>query len=225
MILALPPPTALTVSPARLTLVAPASRRVELRNTGSERLRVEVARRQLAGRGANPWLTIRPASFVLRPGAGAALTLRARGAHASPGDHELRLLFTARPLNGYRVGIRLRLGVGLRVRVAGRIERSVDIKGLTVRKDRHARVLLLSLANRGNVTEQLAGRVAVTLIRKGRVISRLRAHTRHAVVFAGARTVIALRYSGHAHGNATAVATVALGPGVRRVERRYRLRL
>jgi hypothetical protein len=223
VILALPP-TALAVSPARLTLVAPASRRVQLRNTGSERLRVDIARRQLGGRGATPSLTIRPASFVLRPGAGTALTLRARGAHASPGDHELRLLFTARPLNGRRVGIRLRLGVGLRVRVAGRIERSVDIRGLSVRKERHARVLLLSLANRGNVTEQLTGRVAVTLIAKGRVVSRLRAHTRH-VVFAGARTVIALRYSGHAHGNATAVATVALGPGVRRVERRYRLRL
>lgn len=224
MIFLAPPPTALAVSPARLTLVAPASRRLQLRNAGTERLAVEIARRSLTAQHTGPWLSIRPSRFVLRPGSGTALTLRARSSHATPGDHELRLLFTARPLNGGRVGIRLRLGIGVRVRVVGRVERFVDIRNLTVRREKRARVLLVSLANRGNVTEQLSGRVAVTLERNGRRISVLRSRPRQ-TVFAGARTVVALRYRGRTRGLVTAVATVALGPGVRRVERRYRLRL
>jgi hypothetical protein len=66
--------------------------------------------------------------------------------------------------------------------------------------------------------------VTVSLVRHGRTFSRLRARARREV-FPGARTVVALRYSGRTRGRVTAVATVALGHGIRRVERRYRLRL
>jgi hypothetical protein len=224
VIYATPPvATALSISPARLAIVAPASRRVELRNGGVEALAVEVAQRSLTI-GGTPWLSVRPTRIVLRPGARAALTVRARSAHTPPGDHELRLLFTGRPVTTARIGIRLRLGIGVRVRVRGRVARLVDISSVRVRKQRHARVLRVSLVNRGNVTEQLAGRVTVSLVRNGRTFSRLRARARQDI-FPGARAVVALRYRGGTRGPVTAVATVALGGGVRRVERRYRLRL
>ena len=215
--------TALSVSPARLAIVAPASRRIELRNGGADSLAIEIGSRSLT-LGGVPWLNIRPTRVVLRAGARAALTLRARGANAPPGDHELRLLFTGRPLTDARVGIRLRLGIGVRVRVRGRVARFVDVRAVRVRKQRETRVLRVSLVNRGNVTEQLAGHVSVALVREGRVFSRLRARAPHEL-FPGARTVVALRYRGHARGLVTVVATVALGTGVRRAERRYRLRL
>ena len=131
---------------------------------------------------------------------------------------------TGQPLNGGRVGIRLRLAVGLRVRVPGRITRFVDIRDVRARRSGQARLLLVSVVNRGNVTESLAGRVSLVLLRRGRVISRLRARERRDV-FPGAHAVLALRYRGHATGLVTAVATVALGDGIRRTERRYRLRL
>ena len=223
MIYAAPPATNLSVSPARLAIVAPASRRLELRNGGAEPLAIEIVHRSLTVGGV-PWLSVRPSRFVLRAGARGVLTLHARTGNAPPGDHELRLLFTGRPVRDARIGVRLRLGIGVRVRIRGRVVRLVDVRGLHVGKTRHARVLRLSLVNRGNVTEQLGGRVSVALVRNGRAFSRLRARTR-LQLFPGARTVLDLRYRGRTRGPVTAVATVALGHGVRRVERRYRLRL
>ena len=217
------PPANLSVSPARLAIVAPASRRLELRNGGAEPLAIEIAQRSLMV-GGMPWLSVRPSRVVLRAGARAVFTLRARNGNASPGDHELRVLFTGRPVSDARIGIRLRLGVGVRVRIRGRVARFVDVRAVRVRKTRHARVLRVSLVNRGNVTEELAGRVSVALVRSGRTFSRLRARTR-LELFPGASTVLVLGYRGRTRGPVTAVAAVALGHGVRRVERRYRLRL
>jgi hypothetical protein len=205
----------LAVSPARATLQAPASRAVDVRNNGSATLVVDVAA------PAAPWVHIHPARFVLRGGARGVLTVRA-GLGGRPGDHEVLVLLLARPDGAARIAVRMRVGVRLRVRMPGRLVRRVVVRGLRVRSG-HARRLLLTVANAGNVTEQLR-RATVTLVRGGRTVSRLRARAAHELV-PGARVVLALPYAGRAHGWLTALVSVRLAGASLPVRRRYRLRL
>lgn len=220
------PPVALSVSPARVALVAPASRAIELRNVGAERVVVDVSRRSIDGRGApNGLLGIRPAHLVLRPGSRGVLTLRAGAGRAvGPGDHVLRLLFVARAVSASQVAVRLRLGVRVRVHIPGRTVRRLDVRGVRVARRAGARVLFVAVANAGNVSEQLRGRLTVTLIRRGRFVSRLRLRTGREL-FPGTHAVVALRYFGRVRGLVTAVVTVRAGGHVRPVERRYLIRL
>ena len=221
-----PPPVALSVSPARVALVAPASRTIALRNIGTEHVVVEVAPKSLDRSAATTqWLRIRPARLVLRASSQALVTLRA-GANglAPPGDHQLVVLLVARPAGSGRIGVRIRLGVGVRVRMPGRIIRGLVLRGVRVRRHGPTRDLLVSVANRGNVTEQLGGRLTVTLARAGRVVSRLRLRGPREL-FPGAHAAVPMRYVGHLRGPATAFVAVRLGGRLRSVERRYRIRL
>ncbi|HYY03322.1 MAG TPA: hypothetical protein VE736_05495 [Gaiellaceae bacterium] len=219
-------PVALAVSPARVALVAPASRVLEVRNAGAQRLVVDIAPRSVDKRtAANEWLSIRPRHLILGAGSNARLTLRA-GLHprARPGDHQLRMLLIARPLGRSRVAVRVRLGVGIRVRIPGRLRRRLDVRGLRVHRHARARVLLVSVVNQGNVTEQLRGPLTVTLVRRGRVVSRLRPPG-FRELSPGARTVLALPYTGRVRGLVTAIVTVRLSGRLPRLARRYRIRL
>ncbi|HWJ32848.1 MAG TPA: hypothetical protein VNR59_10950, partial [Gaiellaceae bacterium] len=135
-----------------------------------------------------------------------------------PGDHELLVLLLARPPEASRIAVRMRVGVRIRVRLPGQLVRRVAVRGIRVRRTRAGRVLLVSLWNAGNVTEQLRGQVRVTLMRGRRMLSRLH-YRRMREVSPGARAVVVLRYAGRAHGLVTAIVTV------RGRERRYRLRL
>jgi hypothetical protein len=220
------PPVALSVSPARMSLVAPASRSIELRNVGAEGVVVDVAPKSVDRPAqAMEWLRVRPARLVLRSRSRALLTLRVTAdGRARPGDHQLRVLVVARPQRNSRVAVRLRVGVGVRIRMPGRIVRRLAVRGLRVRRNGPTRDLLVAVANRGNVTEQLGGRVTVTLFQGGRLVSRLRLGGLREL-FPGARTVLAMRYAGRARGLLTAVVKVRFGGRVRAVERRYRLRL
>lgn len=214
------PPVALTVSPARAALLAPAARTVEVRNLGTEQVAVDVARKSLDRKGAsNRWLTIAPSHLVLRGGARALLTVRA-GYGASPGDHNVLVLVTGRPAARAAVSVRLRLGVRLRIRAPGKVIRRIVVDGLRAQRFRRKRALLVALANRGNVTEQLRGRLTVTLIDRKRIISRLR-FRRSRELYPGARAVVALAYAGRARGVVTALVSVRGGQS----GRRYRLRL
>jgi hypothetical protein len=208
-------PVALTVSPTRAVLLAPASRTLQLGNLGAGRMAVDVAWKPLGPRtGPTRWLTIAPRRLVLRGGARTVLTVRA-GPGASPGDHHVLVLVTGRPVDTPRVAVQLRLGVRLRIRAPGRLVRRVAVEGLHARRFKGKRTLVVSVANRGNVTEQLRGRVRVTLVRHSRVISRLR-FRRSRELFPGARAVVALPYAGSARGFVTAVVKVRGSPGGRR---------
>jgi hypothetical protein len=218
------PGVALSVSPARLALVAPASRTLELRNGGSEQVVVEVARKSVDGRTAKGWLIIRPARIVLRAGSTAAVTIRATARAAQAGDHRLLVLLIARPVQRGRVAVRVRLGVGLRIRVPGRIVRRLELRGLRVRPHGRVRDLLVTVTNRGNVTEQLRGQLTVSLARDGRIVSRLRPR-RLRELLPGTQTVLALRYAGRLRGRVSAIVRVRLGAHRRALERRYRIRL
>lgn len=211
------PRVALAVSPARLALTVPGSRRIRVRNEGAERVVVDVTQRT--------WLRIVPARLSLRSGESAILTLRlTRPAHAEPGDHRALVLLTTRPLHAGRVNVQVRLGVRIKMRVPGRIVRQLTLGGLRVERARGARLMFISVANRGNVTIPVRGQVTASLLRRGRQPARLRPRTPRALL-PGTRAVLRLHYSGRTRGPVTVVVRVRLGFGGRVVERRYRARL
>jgi hypothetical protein len=221
--LALATGVALAVSPARTVVRAPASRTVLLSNLSNEPLAVDVAWKSLGRRIApSGWLRVGPRHLALRNGARALLTVRA-GPGASPGDHDLLVLVTGHPVQRTRIAVQLRVGVRVRIRAPGRLVHRIALSGLRARHSKRKRALLVSVTNRGNVTEQLRGRLSVTLAAGGRVFSRLR-FVRHHDVYPGARATIVLPYAGRVRGVVTAVVKVRLAS--RRVlERRYRLLL
>ena len=218
-----PRPLAISVSPARLALAPPASRTITLSNLGAQRVVIGVARKSVSPR-TRGWLSIRPARLALRAGSSGRLTLRARTTPAAePGDHRLLVLLVGRPVNRRRVAVRLRLGIRVRVRIAGRIVRQIDLGGLRVRRRAGAREVLVSIANRGNVTEHLRGRLRLKLIRGHRVVSELRPRGIHELA-PRTRVTLALPYAGHTRGLVRAVVTLGI-VGMRPLVRMYRLRL
>jgi hypothetical protein len=224
MPLALAAGVALAVSPARTVVRSPASRTVLVSNVSNEPLSVDVAWKSLGRRIApSGWLRIGPRHLALRSGARAVLTVRA-GAGASPGDHNLLVLVTGRPVQHSRVAVQLRVGVRVRIRAPGRLVHRIVLSGLRSRHSKRTRAVLVSLTNRGNVTEQLRARLSITLATHGRVFSRLRL-VRPRELYPGARAVVAVPYAGRVRGLVTAVVRVQMGAHVRALERRFRLLL
>jgi hypothetical protein len=220
------PPVALQVSPARVALAAPGSRTIRLRNVGARQVVVDTARKALGPRhAANRWLTIAPRRLVLAPGSSAAFTLRAvPGPHAVPGDHHVLVLLVGRPTAVARVTVRMRLGIVVRVRVSGRIVRRLQLRGLRVRRHGRVRVLLASVANRGNVSEEIFGPVTISLTRGGHALARLRVPARRELR-PGTDVVFRARYGGRVRGLVTAVVTVPVRGARAALMRTYRIRL
>src|SRR5574340_1206890 len=97
------PPVALVVSPSRLSLAGAGRAVVRITNTGARPVVVDVTRSGFAldlrgrpkivgavgPRTATRWLTSRPRSVAIRPGASGAVTVASRlPARAEPGDHQ-----------------------------------------------------------------------------------------------------------------------------------------
>lgn len=229
------PPIALSASPARVTLQGSGQAAIQVRNTGTTPVVVDVARAgfrlDLRGRPRiappNPgarWLTLRPRRLPLAPGANASLTVTARlPRRAEPGDHDALLLLTTRPRRTNGVAVRVRLGVVVVVRAPGKIVRRLELRGLRVRHAGQGGMLELLVVNRGNVTETLRRkRVLLTLHRRGHALIQLRPEAR--TLRPRTRGVVEFRYRGRLRGWLTARATVSAGHGV--VARRtYRIRL
>jgi hypothetical protein len=220
------PSIALAVTPAHVALAAPGSRTIRLRNLGTGQVAVDVGRLPLGPRRpANRWVRVVPPRFVLRPGWSAPMTIRVTPRpHAAPGDHHVLVLLVARPVPAARVAVRMRLGVVLRIRVPGRIVRSVELRGLRVLRQGGARILLASVANRGNVSEELRGRISIVLSRRGHVIARLHPAAR-SELRPGTRVVFRARYSGRVRGFVKARVAVRVGPAQRLLQREYAIRL
>jgi len=220
------PPVALSVSPTRVAMAAPGSRAIRLRNLGTRQVVVNTVRRAVGSRApATRWVKIAPARLVLRPGATAAFALRVvPRPRAAPGDHHVLVLLVARPVAAARVTVRMRLGVVVRIRVSGRIVRSIELRGLRVLRSRNIRTLLASVANRGNVSEELHGRLTIVLIRRGRVVARLRAGGRRELR-PGMRAVFRAHYTGGVRGLVRARVAVRVGDARRPLQREYSIRL
>jgi hypothetical protein len=226
------PVVSLTASPARLTLASGKPQTILLTNVGASRVTVDsslsgvavdvrgrptLVRRPTAGRNAAAWLWVRPRRFTIPARGSATVSVRVRvPRRAQPGDHHAAVVLATRPLDHGRVGVRMRLAVRVSVRAPGRVRRRVDIRALTVRRVGRARLLEVRLANRGNVTEKLAGRVTVGLA--GRMLLRVRSPRRE--LLPGREGVVAAVYHGKARGVLRALVAVR-GAG----SRTFRIRL
>jgi hypothetical protein len=211
-----PPPVALSVSPARIAVRAPASRTIRLRNSGLEDVVVEVTRRAVGESAAfKSWVHVVPARQGIRAGSTATFTLRvSRSESATPGDHAAVVFLTTHRPSAAGVSVRLRVGVRLLVRVPGRLVRRIAIGRMRVNRRR----LVVPVANRGNVAVSLPPRVTATLLRRGRRVARLSARA-PSLLLPGGRVSFVFPYAGRLRGMFTA--ELRLGGLVRR----YRLRL
>ena len=232
------PAIALTASPARVTLLGSGQATIQLRNTGSRPVVVDVARAgfsldlrgspRIVPRGrasaADSWLTVRPGLLTLAAGARTSLALTARvPRRAEPGDHDALVLLTTRPRQAAGVAVRMRIGVLVVVRAPGKIVRRLELGRLAARRAGRARTLELLVVNRGNVTETLSrSLVALTLRRRARVQARIRPYTRQ--LRPGTAGIVQFPYFGRLRGRVTAEATVTLERGSV-IRRTYRIRL
>jgi hypothetical protein len=231
-------PVALTVAPARLALRGSEGASVRVRNSGTKRVAVDVTPAGFAldlrgrphivrggPRSAAGWLTLRPAHFTVGPHATARLRVSARlPQHAEPGDHDALALFTARPLSGAEVAVRLRLGVVVVVRTPGAIVRRLEPRRLRVVARSGKRALELDVVNEGNVTEALR-RVRTVLSRapSGGPIATLVASTRE--LRPQTRGLLEFRLRARARGPVMARVVVPAEPGRAVIRRTFRLRL
>jgi hypothetical protein len=181
MIVAPPPPAAaLAVSPTRIELVGAGSAAVVLTNTGRVATIVDAARAGFAiDPGGRPRvvlrgdpgvrLVVRPAGVRLGAGASAAATIVASvRPRASPGDHAALVVFTTRPRSSGGVGVRLRVGVVVVVRVPGAIVHRLRLARVRVLR----RIVRIVVRNRGNVVE-LLGRSSLRVQLRGRPVRLL----------------------------------------------------
>jgi len=179
------PPVSLVAAPAHVALAGAARQVVTLTSTGTRPVVVEVVRAgyglDLRGRPRilphrRSWLSVRPRRVAIAPGGHATLVVvSSPPRRAEPGDHSELVLLTTRPLRTASLSVRMRLGLVVVVRVAGRIVRRLEVVRLRPRPHR----LELLLANRGNVTETITGRCAsLTVRRSGRRPTRLYAAPR-----------------------------------------------
>ena len=212
------PQLSLVAEPARVQLDGPGSQAIQVTNHGSSPVVLDVQRagfalalrgqpRSVAAQRA-AWLSVRPHRIAIAAGEAATVTVRARVPRGSrPGDHASLLLLASRPLANGALSVRVRLGVVVVLRVPGRIVHRLAVLHVRARRTPRARLLVVRLANRGNVTELPGGRVVVTLWRRHRLFARL--HARVAEVLPGASADVVVRYAGRVRG------AVAVGVGWR----------
>jgi hypothetical protein len=215
---------AISVSPVHIRLTGAARRTITITNAGNAAASVDaraasfaldprgkprIAREQQPAAG---WLLLQPRRLVLAPGGTAVVSVSsAAPASARPGDHPAVVLFTTRPARAARVAIRMRIGVVVFVRVAGRIVHRVELGALRVQR----RILEAVVANRGNVVERT--HVRIVFLRGGHVLERLRAVAR--TLLPHSHGTVRLRYSGRLRGWVTARVEVGV------VRRGFHIRL
>jgi hypothetical protein len=171
---------ALSVSPVRIRLSRAASRAITITNTGRAAVVVNASAASFAldwggkptvARQRRPsagWLRLQPQRLALAARASAVVTVSSvPPPGALPGDHPALVLFTTQPARVGGIAVRMRIGVAVFVRVAGRIVHHLELGALRARRG----VLELVVVNRGNVVERVHARIL--LLRGGRVLARL----------------------------------------------------
>ena len=232
------PPVALTATPASVALVGSSRAVLRVTNPGLAPVVVDVARAgfsldlrgrpRVAPRGgpraASSWLSVLPGRFVLAPGASRAITVVSRMPHrAEPGDHDALVLLTTRTRAGAGVLVRMRIGIVVVVRAPGVVVRRLVVRGVRVGRSREARILEVSIVNRGNVTEALArGRVRVVL-RRGSRQTTLRAVPRD--IRPGTVGIVQVPYAGPLRGPVSARVLIPGEPARPAVSRAFSIRL
>jgi hypothetical protein len=231
-------PLALTAAPAHVALAGAARAEVRVTNPGLRAVVVDVVRAGFSldlrgrprvvsrggARAAASWLTVVPRRFVLRPGTTRVLTVTSRlPLRVEPGDHDALVLLSTRLRRDGGLAVRMRIGVVVVVRAPGPIVRRLVVRDLRVLRARGARVLELRVANRGNVTESLAGGVVRVALRRGALDLGLRANGR--TIRPRTEGVVQIPCPRFLRGWLTATVRVASEPGRGAARRTFRVRL
>ncbi|HEU5362211.1 MAG TPA: hypothetical protein VFU56_02665 [Gaiellaceae bacterium] len=195
LVLALPtggPATAgsapgLSVWPVRLALAPGGTTVVHVANGGRRAALVDVGiagftldlrgtPRVVTRSGGTRLLAVGPQRLVVPSGGTRTFEVRAaRRSRLGPGDHPALVLLSARSAGGAGIGVRVRIGLTVEVRVPGALHQRVVLGRLRVR----ARTLTLVAANRGNVAERVTrSAFTVRLVRRRRVVATLRPRPR-----------------------------------------------
>lgn len=213
------PSLGLAVWPARATVATGRPQVVHVRNGGARPVVLDVAAagfgldlhgtpRVVRRNAAEGWLVIRPRILRLAAGATRTLTVRPRvPRHARPGDHATLVLLRTRPPGGRAIGVEIRIGVVVDVRVAGAVRRLLRIGRLLVVPTGARRRLVLAVVNAGDVTERIAPSAALELYAGRRLVARLRAGRRE--LLPHSRGLVDFVYTGRLRG---AVRAVLVGP-------------
>jgi hypothetical protein len=244
-ILALMPPGAsaappgsvgLGVWPARTTVAGGEPQVVHVHNGGIGGVAIDVAPAGFAldlhgapriarSRDSAHWLTVRPRALFVAPGATQTFTVWPvvpRGAR--PGDHPALVILRTRPPGGRAIGVRLRIGVLVDVRVAGNAHRRLALGPPRVSVRGRRRVVSVVVANLGDLTETTVPRFTLQLRAHGRLVARLRAKPRE--LLPRSRGLVEFVYTGRVHGRLRAVLGVRpLEGGIVTGRRAYWLRL
>ena len=157
-------------------------------------------------------VSVRTARVVVRPGAVGSIGVRvAPGRGLGSGDRPALVLLAARSAGGAGIGVQVRIGVPIEVRVPGVIRRRLALGPLRV----HGRRLELVVRNGGNVTERLArGSVVVEVWRGVRRLATLQPRPRD--LFPQARGLAEFRLPAALHGRARVVVRVFVPASGRR---------
>lgn len=200
----------LSVWPARTTIAAGSTALIHVANHSRRAAVIDarLARLTLDPRGTprigvieagTPLVVLRPRRLFVPPGAAVSVRLAARAAGAAAGDHPLLVLLVARS-SGAGIGVSLRIGVPLEVRVPGAVHRRIEFGRVRMR----GRRMELVVRNRGNVAERV-GRalVALQVWRGRRLVAVLRPQPRD--LLPGTRGIVEFRIPRRLRGPARAV--------------------
>jgi hypothetical protein len=230
-----PARVSLAASPTHLRIAAGGRQSIRVSAPGGGPLIVEahiagyaldlLGRPRIARPGdAASWLSVTPRRVTVGRGGGVLVVTSRRPAHAPSGDHSAVVLLSAVVPSARGVVVRMRIGLAVSVRVAGRIVHRLSVLGARLRRVRSARSLDVTLSNRGNVTETIgAGALRITLVRGGRVVAH--SSLSHREVLPGSRGLVRLRLAERIRGLTLVRVRLRLPGHTAWVERRFRLRL
>jgi hypothetical protein len=219
------PPVSLVASPAHVSLAGAARQVVTVTSSGTQAVAAEIVKagygldlrgRPRVLRPRSSWIAVRPRRLTLEPGGHASiLVVSSPPRRAQPGDHPELVLLTTRPVRSAALAVRMRLGVVVVVRVAGRIVRRLEPVRVRIRPRR----LELLIANRGNVTETIARRcITVTVRRSSLVLARL--HPAPRSILPHTRGLLELPFRRPGRGRLSVAVALSPGPPCGRVRTR-----
>jgi hypothetical protein len=230
-----PARVSLAASPTHLRIAAGGRQVISITAPGGGPLLVEahvagytldlLGRPRIARPGdAAPWLSVSPRRMTVGRRRSVLVVTSRRPARARPGDHSAVVLLSAVVPSARGVVVRMRIGLAVYVRVAGRIVHRLSVLGARLRRDGGTRSLDVTLANRGNVTETIgAGGLRIALIRRGRMIAHSSLPRRE--LLPGSRGIVGLRVAERIRGLTFARVRLRRPGNTAWVERRFRLRL
>jgi hypothetical protein len=213
----------LVVWPARATLTAGSSATLHVANHTRTTLALSVrtlglaldlrgAPRLVRSSAGTALVSLRTARVVVGPGGVGSVGLRvAAGRGLAAGDRPALVLLAARTAGGAGIGVQVRIGVPIEVRVPGAVRRHLVLGPLRVR----GRRLELAVRNGGNVTERLGrGSVVVEVWRGVRRLATLQPRPRD--LFPQTRGLAEYRRPAALHGRVRVVVRVGVPASGRR---------